>query len=315
MKVLFHFEPGPGLATKLARLSHETIEVAFCAESDASRFERLLPDAQVLWHVLKPVTAEVMDKAPKLRLIQKMGTGLNTIDLDAAAKRGIAVANMPGINAPAVAEMTLGLMLAGMRRLTAIDRGLREDARWAIPPAEQEFLGEIGGRTVGLVGLGSIPRRLMPILKMMGARLVYWTRLPKPEVEGVAEWRQLDALLEESDIVSLHLPLSDATKHILNRRRLELLRPGALLVNTARGGLVDEAALIDLLRSGRISAALDVFEHEPLHKGHPLTMLPNVTLAPHMAWLTAETMARSVTVAAENCRRLMADEPLLYQVA
>ncbi|MBF0168421.1 MAG: hydroxyacid dehydrogenase [Alphaproteobacteria bacterium] len=314
MKVLFHFEPGTGLAAKLARLSHEALEVAFCAESDTARFERLLPSAEVLWHVLKPVTAEVVEKAPKLRLIQKMGTGLNTIDLEAARCRNIAVANMPGINAPAVAEMTLGLMLAGMRRMAAIDRSLRDEARWAVPPAEQELLGEIGGRTVGLVGLGAIPRRLMPILKMMGARLLYWTRLPKPEFEGVAEWRQLDALLEESDIVSLHLPLTDNTKHILNRRRLELLRPGALLVNTARGGLIDELALIDLLQTGRISAALDVFEQEPLHKGHPLMALSNVTLAPHTAWLTAETMARSVTVAAENCRRLMAGEPLLYQV-
>lgn len=314
MKVLFHFEPGPGLATKLSRLAHETIEVAFCPEHDEARFVRLLPEAEVLWHVLKPVTAEVMAQAPKLKLIQKIGTGLNTIDLEAAKERRIAVANMPGINAPAVAEMTLALMLAGMRRIAVTDHILKDQGRWQVTPAEQEHLGEIGGRTVGFVGFGAVPRRLAPILKMMGARLLYWTRLPKPEFEGVVEWRQLDQLLHESDIVSLHLPMTDGTHHILNRRRLELMKPGALLVNTARGGLVEEKALVDLLSKERLNAALDVFEEEPLPKDHPLTQLPNVTLAPHTAWLTAETLARSVTVAAENCRRLMHGEPLIYQI-
>ncbi|CAA6606074.1 D-3-phosphoglycerate dehydrogenase [Rhodospirillaceae bacterium LM-1] len=314
MKVLFHFEPGPGLASKIARLAHESIEVAFCAESDEQRFSRLLPEAEVLWHVLKPVTAQTLANAPKLRLVQKIGTGLNTIDIEAARERGIAVANMPGINAPAVAEMTLALMLAGLRRLAATDRLLREDGRWQIPASELEHLCEVGGRTVGMVGFGAVPRRLAPILKMMGARLIYWTRLPKPENEGIAEWRQLDSLMEESDIVSLHLPLSDSTRHILNRRRLECMREGALLVNTARGGLVEETALIDLLSAGRLNAALDVFEDEPLRKSHPFFTLPNVTLSPHAAWLTSETLARSVTVATENCRRLLTGEPLLYQI-
>ncbi|MBI5120888.1 MAG: hydroxyacid dehydrogenase [Rhodospirillales bacterium] len=314
MKVLFHFEPGQKLAAKLARLTQETVEVAFCAEADEARFARLLPEADVLWHVLKPVTAQVIAKAPRLRLIQKIGTGLNTIDLDAARERGIHVANMPGINAPAVAELTLALMLAGLRRLTFTDHILKNEGRWSIPPVEQEQLGEIGGRTVGLVGFGAIPRRLAPILKMMGCKLLYWTRLPKPEVEGIAEWRQLDALLDESDVVSLHLPLTEVTRHILNRRRLERMKEGALLVNTARGGLVEEEALVDLLRKGRLNAALDVFEEEPLPKDHPLLALPNVTLAPHMAWLTSETLSRSVAVAAENCRRLQSGEPLLYQI-
>jgi phosphoglycerate dehydrogenase-like enzyme len=302
------------LAAKLAKLAPEPLEVAFCAESDEARFNRLLPEAEALWHVLKPVTAEVIVKAPKLRLIQKMGTGLNTIDLEAARARGIHVANMPGINAPAVAEMTLALMLGGLRRLAFTDKILRQEGRWQIPPAEQDLLGEIGGRTVGLVGFGAIPRRLAPILKMLGAKLLYWTRLPKPEIEGIAEWHQLDALLEESDVVSLHLPLVDATRNILNRRRLERMKPGALLVNTARGGLVDEKALIDLLEKGRLSAALDVFEDEPLRADHPLLKLSNVTVSPHTAWLTDETLARSVTVAIENCRRLEAGEPLLYQI-
>lgn len=314
MKVLFHFEPGPGLAVKLARLVPEAIEVAFCAESDEARFLRLLPEADALWHVLKPVTAEVIAQAPKLQFIQKIGTGLNTIDLEAARARGIKVANMPGINAPAVAEMTLSLMLAGLRDLAQCDRALREQGRWQIPAEAQERLGEIGGRTVGLVGFGAIPRRLAPVLKMLGAKLLYWTRLPKPELEGVAEWRQLESLLEESDVVSLHLPLDETTRHILSRRRLSLMKPGALLVNTARGGLVDEEALVELLGEGRLRAALDVFAQEPLAADHPLLSLQNVTLAPHVAWLTGETLARSATVAAENCRRLLAGEPLLYQV-
>jgi phosphoglycerate dehydrogenase-like enzyme len=213
-----------------------------------------------------------------------------------------------------VAELTLALMLACLRRLVPLDAAVRAGEGWRRPPEEMDRFGEIGGRTVGLVGYGAVPRLLAPVLRALGAEVVYWTRAPRGGEE--AAWRPLDRLLAEADIVSLHLPLVPETEWLVDRRALSRLRPGAVLVNTARGGLIDEAALVDALRDGRLGAAgLDVFAQEPLPDGHPLTRLENVVLVPHLAWLTPETLARSLAVAVENVRRLGAGEPLLHRVA
>ena len=250
--------------------------------------------------------------APNLRLIQKIGTGVNTIDLAAAQERGIAVCNLPGTNARAVAEMTLLLMLASLRRLPRFDAELRAGT-WAADPAVQDQLGELGGRTVGLIGYGAIPRLLAPMLTAMGCRLLYTARSPKPDAIG--EPRPLDDLLAEADIVSLHLPLTPATERLIDATALARMQPGAILINTARGGLVDQAALAAALRSGRLGAAgLDVFAHEPPDHREEIFRLPNVVIAPHVAWLTRETFDRSFSLAAENCHRLADGRPLLHRV-
>lgn len=314
MKVVFHYDAGPGLVRRLAALSAEGLSVTPCAEGDDARFSSLMAEAEVLWHVLRPVTAEVIAGAPRLRLIQKIGVGLNTIDVEAARGRGIAVANMPGTNSRAVAEMTLLLMLAALRRLPAFDAGMRRGAGWDWPPELQDGLGEICGRTVGLVGYGAVPRILAPILGAMGAAVLYTATAPKPDAAG--DWRQFDDLLAESDIVSLHLPLTEETEGVVDADALARMKPGAVLVNTARGELVDQAALIEALKGGRLGAAgLDVFAAEPVLKGDPLLGLENVVLSPHVAWLSGETLERSLEVAVENCRRLARGEALLHQVA
>jgi phosphoglycerate dehydrogenase-like enzyme len=165
----------------------------------------------------------------------------------------------------------------------------------------------------GLVGFGAVPSLLAPVLRALGARVLYTARSPKHTAE--AEYRELDTLLAEADIVSLHVPLTTATSGLLNARRLAAMRPGAVLINTARGALVDEAALLDHLERGHLAGAgLDVFVDEPLPADHPLLRRPEVVLAPHVAWLTGETLSRSLEVAVENCRRLAAGEPLLHRV-
>lgn len=310
MKVVFHYAAGPGLAARLAALSG--LDITICPEHDEAALRAAIADAEVLWHVLSPCTAEVIAAAPRLRLIQKIGVGVNTIDLAAAARRGIAVCNLPGTNAPAVAELTLLLMLAALRRLPAFDAGLRA-GRWAPEPASQDALGELGGRTVGLVGHGAVPRALAPALVALGCRLLYTATAPKPDPIG--EYRSLAALLAEADIVSLHLPLTPATAHLIDAAAIARMKRGAILINTARGGLVDAAALHAALASGRLAAAgLDVFADEPAPPDDPLLSLPNVVATPHVGWLTTGTFARSFTLAAENCRRLAAGEPLLHQV-
>ena len=314
MNVVFHYDAGPALQVRLAALADEGLSVRACAVSDDDAFAALMREAEVLWHVLKPVTAAVIAGAPKLRLIQKIGVGVNTIDLAAAAARAIRVCNMPGTNSRAVAEMTLALMLAALRRLPAFDRATRAGAGWAWDAAVQDDLVELGGRTVGLVGYGAVPRLLAPMLAALGARVVYTARTAK--ADAVADWRTLADLLAESDIVSLHVPLTPDTDGVIDTAALAAMKPGAILVNTARGGLVDQDALVAALSAGRLrAAALDVFAAEPVAPDNPLLTLDNVVVAPHVAWITMETLDRSLAVAVENCRRLAADTPLLHEVS
>lgn len=310
MKVVLHYAAGPALAARLATLPG--LEVAICPEHDEAGFAAVMRDAVVLWHSLKPCTAAVIAAAPALRLIQKIGVGVNTIDLDAARARGVAVCNLPGTNSRAVAEMTLLLMLAARRRLAAFDAGLRRGI-WAAPPAIQDSLGELGGATVGLVGAGAVPRALAPVLQALGCRVLCHARTERAGLPG--ELRSLDGLLAESDIVSLHVPLTPETAHLIDAAAIARMKPGAVLVNTARGGLVDQAALTAALADGRLGAAgLDVFEHEPADPADPLFRLANVVVTPHVAWLTTGTFDRSFDIAAENCRRLGAGEALLHRV-
>jgi len=311
VRVVFHYAAGPDLAARLS--AFEGLEVEVCPEADDDRFAGLMAEAEVLWHVLKPATAAVVAAAPRLRLIQKIGVGVNTIDLEAARARGVAVCNLPGTNAPAVAELALLLMLGALRQVSRFDAAVRAGRGWALDPAVQDRLGELGGRVVGLVGYGAVPRLLAPVLAALGCRVLYTARAPKPDALG--EWRPLEALLAEADVVSLHAPLTAETERLIDAAALARMKPGAVLVNTARGGLVDQGALTEALRGGRLAAAgLDVFADEPVDPAAPLLALPNVVLTPHVGWLTTGTFDRSLALAAENCRRLREGGPLLHRV-
>ncbi|MDE2005029.1 MAG: hypothetical protein KGI51_00575 [Rhodospirillales bacterium] len=314
MNITFHAAAGPDLAARLERAAGTALRISVCPENDTALLARLLPETEVLWHVLAPATAALIAAAPRLRLIQKIGVGVNTIDLEAARARGIPVCNLPGTNARAVAELALALMLACLRRLPMLDRAMREGRGFALEPERLDGMGELGGRVVGLVGFGAIPRLLAPVLEALGCRVIYTARGARAGLE--AGFRSLDALLAEADIVSLHLPLTPETTRLIDAARLARMRPGAVLVNTARGGLVDSVALAAALREGRLAAAgLDVFETEPPSADDPLLALANVVLTPHIGWQTTGTFDRSFALAAENCRRLASGEALLHRVA
>ena len=210
MNVLFHYTAGPDLAGRLGAIPD--LHITVCPEHDDALLARLLPTTDVIWHVLRRCTAEMIAAAPMLRLIQKIGVGVNTIDLDAAKARGIAVCNLPGTNARAVAELTLALMLAVLRRVSRFDTAMRS-GEW-LDPELQDGIGELGGRTVGLVGYGAIPRLLAPVLIALGCRLIYTSRAQHADALG--EWRSLDALLAEADVVSLHVPLTDDTANLID---------------------------------------------------------------------------------------------------
>jgi phosphoglycerate dehydrogenase-like enzyme len=310
VKVVYHASAGPDLAARLAALSG--LEIAICPEDDDARLAALLPECEVLWHVLKRCTAEMIAAASKLRLIQKIGVGVNTIDLNAAKDRGIPVCNLPGTNSRAVAELTLALMLAVLRRVPRFDASMRAGI-WT-DLTLQDGLGELGGRVVGLIGYGAVPRLLAPVLAAMGCEVLYTARNQVPDATG--RFTALSSLLEQSDVVSLHLPLTAETDRLIDRIALGRMKKGSVLINTARGGLVDQQALTEALRSGHLGGAgLDVFAEEPVARDEALLALSNVVVTPHVAWISTGTFDRSFALAAENCRRVAAGTALLHRVA
>jgi D-3-phosphoglycerate dehydrogenase len=244
----------------------------------------------------------VLAECPSLRLISIWGTGTDNVDLAACRARGVIVANTPGVNANAVAEHTLALMLAVTRQIPAMDRGVRA-GEWP-----RALLVQLEGKTLGVIGLGAIGRRVATLGAAFGMRVLATTSGPdggRAESVG-ARHVPLETLLRESDIVSLHLRLSAETTGMLDRERLALMKGSSFLINTARGALVDRDALVDALRSGAIAGAgLDVFHDEPIGAGDPLLSLPNVVLTPHNAGTTQEVIDLGLERAVENVARFV----------
>jgi phosphoglycerate dehydrogenase-like enzyme len=314
LRVLAHFVPGPKVLEFVAPEA-DWLDIRWCADHDSTEsqevFYRELPQAEVIWHMLRPLSGDDLSRATRLRLVQKLGAGVNTIDVETATGRGIAVANMPGANAPSVAEGTVLLMLAALRRLPLLDRATREGRGWPSDPQLGETVRDIGACTVGLVGYGNIAKQVAGILAAMGATVLHTSTRD----DGVPGWRPLAELLAASDIVSLHLPLTHSTHGMLDHAALARMKPGAVLVNTSRGPVVDEDALVDALRGGRLAAAgLDVFDVEPVPSDNPLLSLDNVVFTPHVTWYTADTMRRYLVEAVANCRRLRDGKPLSHVV-
>jgi phosphoglycerate dehydrogenase-like enzyme len=300
VRVLAHFTPGAKVLEFVARQA-DWLDVHYCAEDDDDTFYRELPQAEVIWHVLRPLSGADLEQATRCRLVHKLGAGVNTIDVETASRRGIAVANMPGANAASVAEGALLLMLAALRRLPELDRATREGRGWPSDPSLGETVRDIGGATVGLIGYGNIAKRVETIVAAMGAEVLHTSTGD----DGHPGWRSLPDLLAASDIVSLHLPLTAQTSNLLDAAALALMRPSAVIVNTSRGPIIDEKALVDALRGGRLAAAgLDVFAVEPVAADNPLLSLANVVLTPHVTWYTADTMRRYLTEAVDNCLRI-----------
>jgi len=313
MKAVLQYRATPGFHAAISALENDWLRIVVVDEADKQTFAQEMQDADVLLHVLERVTAAVIEHAPRLRLIQKLGVGVDTIDLEAARARGIAVCNMPGANTRAVAELTLLLMLATLRRLCELDRQTRAGRGWTLDAQLVDSLGELGGRTVGLIGFGAVAKCLTPMLQGIGADVIYTSRA---EAHGApARFVSLPALLTDADVVSLHVPLTPQTRAMIDDRAIDSMKPGAVLVNTARGGLVDYDSLYRALASGHVrGAGLDVYEAEPATASHPLFQLQNVVVTPHIAWLTAETLHRSLGLFAENCRRLRDGTALLHRI-
>lgn len=252
------------------------------------------------------IDATVLDAAPRLRVISKHGVGVDNIDTDEAARRGIPVLVAAGANAVSVAEHAIALMLAVAKRLLPLDRGLRE-GRWEKPG----FKGrELAGSTLGLVAFGAIARQTARFARAFGMEVVAYDPFCPAEAfveEGVAQIDDLDQLLAMSDVISLHSPLTPDTRNLIDARRLGLMKPEAIIVNTARGGLIDEPALVAALAEGRIAGAgLDSFAQEPPPADHPFWAEPRLVMTPHIGGVTTAANTRVGIEAAQGIIDLLA---------
>ena len=260
-----------------------------------------LPGVEILVDVSAPIGPAELELLPDLRLVASFGVGYDWIDVVACRERGVAVTNTPGVLDAATADLAFGLMLAARRRIAEGDRLVR-DGGWSGSWADGPFLArELTGATLGIVGRGRIGSAVARRAAGFDLQVIHHNRS-----NGIP----LDDLLRRSDVVSLHVPLNAETEGLISRERLALLRDGATLVNTARGALVDEDALVEELASGRISAGLDVFVHEP-HVPERLRGLQNVVLTPHIGSATIETRAAMTRIVVDNVLAFArGDEPL-----
>ena len=249
----------------------------------------------------------VFAACPELRVLSLWGTGTDHVDLSAAREHGVVVTNTPGVSAVAMAEHALALMLAVARDIPRIDAKTRKGA-WP-----RGFVTQLHGKTLGVVGLGAIGLQTARIAKGIGMRVIAWTRTPedKPLAELGIELVELDDLYRQSDVVSLHVRLTPETSGMVGRQQLAAMKSSAILVNTARGAVVDEAALVEALRAETIrGAGLDVFEQEPMPENHPLASLPNVVLTPHSGGVTAEALETGLRLAVDNVFAAMRGKPM-----
>lgn len=256
------------------------------------------------------VTAAVIDAAPSLRVISKHGVGVDNIDIGAAASCGIPVVVSIGANAQAVAEHAMALTLAVVKDLFPLDKSVR-DGRWE----KSNFRGrELKGMKLGLVGFGAIAQRFAPLaLAIEMSVQAYDPFVPDSvfKAANVERAEQVEALLRQADIVSLHCPLTAASRCIINAKTIASMKHGSFIINTARGGLIDEDALVPALQTGQVAAAgLDTFAHEPPRHGHPYFDLPNVVLTPHVAGCTEKSMERVGTDAVLGIHALLSEEEL-----
>ncbi|MBI4637369.1 MAG: glycerate dehydrogenase [Candidatus Rokubacteria bacterium] len=257
-------------------------------------------------------TEPVFAACRNLQMVSVWGTGVDNIDLEAAGRRGVTVSNTPGVNAFAVAEHTVALMLAVARRIPRLDREMRE-GKWP-----RELLTQLLGKTLGVFGIGRIGARVIALGKALGMEPLAWsgrgdtTRIPALGARAAAK----DAILGQADVVTLHLRLEPATRGFLARKDLAMMKRTAILVNTGRGALVERDALLEALREGRIAGAgLDVFHDEPLRPDDPILSLPNVVLSPHNAGQTPEVIRDGLLRAVENVENFLAGRPTDVVVA
>lgn len=299
--------PGDLSWDEFAALGELTVYDRTAQEDAAAR----IGDAEVVFINKVRLTDKIFAACPNLKLVSILATGYNIVDLAAAKRRGITVCNVPGYSTRAVVQMTFALLLEICQQV-GLHSGAVHTGRWQTCP---DFcfwdrpLIELDGKTMGIVGYGAIGSAVGTVAQALGMKLLVTARHEKPVPEG-ARFVSLPELLAQSDVVSLHCPQTAENARMIDAGALAQMKDGAILLNTARGGLLDEQAVADALRSGKLLAAgMDVVSAEPIHADNPLLTAPNCFLTPHIAWAPLETRRRLQAISAENLRAFLAGKP------
>lgn len=269
-------------------------------------------DSEIILVNKVPINERVLNACPNIKLICVQATGYNIVDTDACAKRGIPVCNVPAYGTAAVAQFTLALMLEFCHRIGLHDAAVHEGkwcrctnfCFWDTPQME------LGGKTLGIIGFGRIGQAVAKLASAFGMDVIAFSRTPKPEWKDSVEFVDLETLYARSDFISLHCPLFPETAKMINRETIAKMKDGAVLINTARGGLLDEQAVADALMTGKLAgAALDVVSEEPMKEANPLLTAPNCIITPHIAWAPKESRQRLLDCVVENIRAYLAGKP------
>ena len=299
--------PGDLSCDEFAALGELTVYDRTAQEDAAAR----IGDAEVVFINKVRLTDDIFAACPNLKLVSILATGYNIVDLAAARRRGITVCNVPGYSTRAVVQMTFALLLEICQQV-GLHSGAVHTGRWQTCP---DFcfwdrpLIELDGKTMGIVGYGAIGSAVGTVAQALGMKLLVTARHEKPVPEG-ARFVSLPELLAQSDVVSLHCPQTAENARMIDAGALAQMKDGAILLNTARGGLLDEQAVADALRSGKLLAAgMDVVSAEPIRADNPLLTAPNCFLTPHIAWAPLETRRRLQAISAENLRAFLAGKP------
>ena len=281
--------------------------------TDPAQVAQRLNGADIVMTNKTPITEELLDTCPTIRLICVLATGYNVVDCAAARNRGIPVCNVPDYGTAAVAQFTFSLLLELCNRV-----GLHSDAvhndEWTKCP---DFCFwktpqmELAGKTLGIIGFGRIGRAVGKIARAMGMQVITYNRSRHPEGETIGKYVDLDTLLKESDIISLHCPLTADNAGLINSDTIKKMKDGVILINTARGGLLNEQDVADALRSGKLkAAAVDVVSSEPIKKDNPLLTTPNCIITPHMAWAPIESRQRILDCTVSSIRAFLDGSPI-----
>jgi D-3-phosphoglycerate dehydrogenase len=288
----------------------EVAEVVQAPDANPQTIKSLINDCDAVLIRSAKITADIMQNAPNLKCVAKHGIGVDNIDVAEASRRGIKVVNAPFSNVNAVAEHTLSFILSMLKDMPNLDRRIREEEY--APVRKSVKLGELRGKEIGFIGLGRIAKRVIELLRPFGVTIRAFDPYASKEVFetlDVEPIASIEALLPISDVVLIHVPLTPETKYLLNAERLALMKPGSMLVNSARGGIVEEKALVDALENGQLRfAATDVFESEPPSGDNPLFERRDIIFSPHCAALTAEALEAMATQSAAGVASVLRGE-------
>ena len=294
------------LAAPLEAAGHEFVYYT-TKETDQDKLLARVKDADILMLANQPLSAAIIEQCPNLKLIDIAFTGVDHVGLEAARARGILACNAAGYSTNAVAELTFGLAISAIRNIVAVD------ARCRAAGTKDGLVGfELFGKTFGVVGTGAIGSRVAKIAQAFGCRVLAYSRTVKPElVKDGVEYVDLDTLLVQSDFVSLHVPITTATAKMINAASIAKMKHGAVIINCARGGVVDSQALADALNSGKLAAAgIDVFENEPpLAVDHPLLHAKNTVVTPHVAFASKEALEARADIVFANIAAFLEGKP------